>query len=51
MDVPSRLRDLGTVVSFLSGIPGQRPVEKNEFGVFYACQDAAGSKDSADFIA
>ena len=40
----------GTVMSSPSGIPGQRPIE-NEFGVFYACQEAAGSKDSAYFIA
>ena len=43
------IKDLGTVVSSPSGIPGQRPVEisKKEFGIFYACHEAAGSKDSA----
>jgi len=44
--MPQPTKDLGTVMSSPSGIPGQRPIE-NEFGVFYACQEAAGSKDSA----
>ena len=31
--------------------PGPKTRRKNKFGVFYTCQEAAGSKDSADFIA
>ena len=49
--MPQPTNDLGTVVEAPPAGSRANDPSKKEFGIFYACQEAAGSKDSADFIA